>query len=50
MKQQLKEIKDEVQVLQRTRAILESRADDMDQFMKDLEAKKGITGYAKIEE
>lgn len=50
MKQQLKEIKDEVQVLQRTRAILESRADDMDQFMQDLEAKKGISGYSKIEE
>jgi intraflagellar transport protein 81 len=50
MKQQLKEIKDEVQVLHRTRAILESRAEDMDQFMQDLEQKKGISGYSKIEE
>lgn len=50
MKQQLKEIKDEVQVLHRTRQILESRTEDMEQFMQELEAKKGIQGYSKIEE
>lgn len=46
MKKVLGEIKSEVTVLSRTKQILESRADDLDGFMKQLETEKGITGYS----
>lgn len=42
MKKVLTEIKSEVTVLNRTKKILESRAEDLGEFMKDLEKKQGI--------
>ena len=50
MKKQLKEIKSEVNVLNRTKKILQSRAEDLGDFMKQLDKQKGISGYANIEE
>jgi len=50
MKKVLGEIKSEVTVLTRTRSILESRAEDLGDFMKNLERKQGISGYADIED
>lgn len=50
MKKQLKEIKSEVNVLNRTKKILQSRAEDLGDFMKQLEKQKGISGYSNIEE
>lgn len=50
MKKVLSEIKSEVTVLQRTRKILEGRAEDLGEFMKNLERAQGITGYSNIEE
>ncbi len=49
MKKVLGEIKSEVTVLQRTKKILQSRAEDLDGFMKDLERQRGIQGYTNIE-
>lgn len=49
MKKILGEIKAEVNVLDRTEQILKSRADNLDDFMKSLEKKKGIAGYDKVE-
>ena len=46
----LDEIKSEVSVLFRTQTILKSRAENVDEFMADLEKKKGIVGYSKIDE
>jgi hypothetical protein len=37
-------------VLFRTQTILKSRAENVDEFMADLEKKKGIVGYSKIDE
>jgi hypothetical protein len=48
MKKVLGEIKSEVTVLSRTEQILKSRAGDIDQFMKDLERQRGISGYTKV--
>ena len=42
MRQQLSEIKSEVTVLNRTKKILQSRTEDLGEFMQDLERKKGI--------
>lgn len=42
MKKQLSEIKSEVTVLSRTKQILQSRAEDIDGFMKQLERERGI--------
>ena len=50
MKKVLGEIKSEVTVLSRTRSILESRAEDLGDFMKNLERKQGIAGYSDIED
>ena len=50
MKKQLKEIKSEVNVLNRTKKILQSRAEDLGDFMKQLEKQNGISGYSNIEE
>lgn len=50
MKKQLQEIKSEVNVLNRTKKILQGRAEDLGEFMKNLEKQKGISGYANIEE
>lgn len=50
MKKQLQEIKSEVNVLNRTKRILQSRAEDLGEFMKNLERSKGISGYSNIEE
>lgn len=47
---QLDEVKSEVSVLFRTQTILKSRAENVDEFMADLEKKKGIVGYSKIDE
>ena len=46
----LTELKSEVQVLQRTKKILQSRAEDLGDFMKNLERQKGISGYSNIED
>jgi intraflagellar transport protein 81 len=48
MKKVLTEIKAEVTVLSRTEQILKSRADNLDDFMKDLEKKKGVSGYTNV--
>jgi hypothetical protein len=42
MKKALDEIKSEVTVLDRTKAILKEKAGDVDEFLRDLEKKKGI--------
>lgn len=46
----LEEFKAEVKVLERTCAILKSRAGNVDEFLRDLEKKKGITGYSSVED
>jgi intraflagellar transport protein 81 len=48
MKKVLGEIKAEVTVLSRTESILKSRADNLDEFMRDLEKKKGISGIQGV--
>lgn len=50
MKKQLDEIKAEVVVLDRTKALLKSKAGDVDEFLKDLEKKKGVSGFSKVED
>jgi len=50
MKKVLGEIKSEVTVLSRTKKILQSRAEDLDGFMKNLERTRGIQGYSNIED
>ena len=50
MKKVLGEIKSEVTVLGRTKTILEGRAENLGEFMKDLERKQGIQGYSQIED
>lgn len=50
LKKVLQEIKSEVTVLNRTKKLLESRADDLGEFMKNLERSKGIEGYSSIED
>ena len=50
MKKVLGEIKSEVTVLARTENILKSRAGDIDEFMKQLERQKGITGYGNLQD
>lgn len=50
MKKVLTEIKSEVTVLARTKTILQSRAEDLGEFMHNLEKSKGIAGYSNIEE
>jgi len=42
MKKVLSEIKSEVTVLNRTKNILQSRAEDLGEFMQNLERTKGI--------
>ena len=42
MKKALDEIKSEVTVLDRTKSILKEKAGDVDEFLRDLEKKKGI--------
>ena len=37
-------------VLNRTKKLLESRAEDLGEFMKNLERSKGIEGYSSIED
>lgn len=46
MKKTLDEIKAEVNVLDRTKAILKEKAGDVDDFLRDLEKKKGVQGYS----
>jgi intraflagellar transport protein 81 len=48
MKKVLGEIKAEVTVLSRTESILMNRADNLDDFMKQIEREKGISGYTKV--
>lgn len=50
MRKVLSEIKSEVTVLNRTKKILQSRAEDLGEFMKNLERQKGISGYSNIED
>ena len=50
MKKVIGEIKNEVLVLNRTKNILQSRAEDLGDFMQNLEKQKGITGYSNIED
>jgi len=50
MKKALDEIKSEVTVLDRTKQILKERAGDVDDLLRDLEKKKGITGYSNVED
>jgi len=50
MKKSLEEIKAEVTILDRTKNILKDKAGDVNDFLKDLEKKKGITGYSKVED
>lgn len=50
MMKQLDEVKAECTVLNRTVQVLKSRAGNVDEFMKDLEKKKGITGYTSVED
>lgn len=50
MKKVIGEIKSEVTVLARTEQILKSRAENLDDFMRDLEKKKGISGYTNVQE
>lgn len=49
MKKVLGEIKSEVTVLGRTESILKSRADNLDEFMRDLEKSRGITGITDVQ-
>lgn len=37
-------------MLERTKEILKSRAGNVDEFLKELEKKKGITGYSTVED
>jgi len=39
-----------VKVLERTKEILKSRAGNVDEFLRDLERKKGIAGYSSVED
>ena len=50
MKKSLDEIKAEVTVLDRTKSILKDSAGDVDDFLHDLEKKKGIQGYSNVED
>lgn len=50
MKKVLGEIKSEVTVLGRTESILKSRADNLDEFMRDLERQRGITGIQDVQD
>jgi len=49
-KKELAEIKTEVNVLNRTKTILQGRTENLAEFMKELEKSKGISGYANVEE
>lgn len=48
MKKEIGEIRAELNILSRTEAILTSRAGDIDDFLKQLERQKGISGYTNI--
>lgn len=50
MRKQLQEVKSEIGVLAKTKNILKSRADDLGEFMQQLERQKGISGYTNIED
>jgi intraflagellar transport protein 81 len=50
MKKSLDEVKSEVTVLDRTKQILKDRAGDVDDLLRDLEKKKGISGYSNVED
>lgn len=50
MKKSLDEIRNEVKVLERTKDILQSRAEDLGEFMQNLERTKGISGFSNIED
>lgn len=46
MKKILDEIKSEVTVLDRTQQILKSRAENVDEVMREIERKQGIAGFS----
>lgn len=39
-----------MKVLERTKEILKSRAGNVDEFLRELERKKGIAGYSTVED
>lgn len=46
----LEEIQAEVKILEQTREIIKSKAGNVEEFLKDLEKRKGIAGYSSVEE
>ncbi len=48
MKKEMEEIRSELNILSRTENILTSKAGDIDDFLKQLERQKGISGYTDI--
>jgi intraflagellar transport protein 81 len=49
LKQELSEIRQETVVLARTETLLKGRAGDWDEFLRRLEEKKGVSGYATVQ-
>eukprot|EP00742_Colponemidia_sp_Colp-10_P002246 GILJ01002400.1.p1 GENE.GILJ01002400.1~~GILJ01002400.1.p1 ORF type:complete len:696 (-),score=172.60 GILJ01002400.1:159-2177(-) len=49
MKAELGEIRAELTVLNRTEQLLKSRATNMDEFLKSMEDRKGVSGYTKTQ-
>eukprot|EP01138_Halocafeteria_seosinensis_P008786 gb/GECG01008980.1/.p1 GENE.gb/GECG01008980.1/~~gb/GECG01008980.1/.p1 ORF type:complete len:686 (+),score=158.53 gb/GECG01008980.1/:1-2058(+) len=49
LKQQLADIRQETVVLARTEQLLKNRAENLDQFLEDLEARRGVTGYTGVQ-
>ena len=49
MKKVLNEIKAEVNVLARTESLLKGRAENLDEFMRELEKKKGVAGIQDVQ-
>ena len=49
LKQELDDLRQETVVLARTEAVVKSRAGDLDDFLRRLEEKKGVTGYTAVQ-
>lgn len=49
LKQQLADIRQETVVLARTEQLLKNRAENLDQFLEDLEARRGVSGYTGVQ-
>ena len=50
MKKELEEIRSELNVLSRTEDIIKKRAGDIDDFLKNLERQRGISGYTAVDD